>query len=322
MSVPAFPGPPRDLIGYGPTPPHPQWPNNAKIAVSFVINYEEGGEYSLTNPGDTHSETYLSEIPSQTRRDRARNTNVESEYEYGSRAGIWRLLKVFEATGFKGTVYAVGRALELNPLVAPKFRDAGWELSSHGWRWIDYATYSREDERRDIEKCVDLFTAQAGRAPPGWYVGRLSPYSHDLIREIYHERGLALSWLSDAYNDDLPYYQPNTQDGRDATLIIPYSLDCNDFKFFMPNNWSSPDDFYQYLVSAFDQLYEEGEQGTPKMMSIGLHPRISGRPGRVGAMKQFVEYVKGKEGVWVATREEIARHWRDVHPCKQEAKQT
>lgn len=311
---------PRDLVGYGLTPPHPQWPNNAKIAVSFVINYEEGGEYSVLN-GDAHSETYLTEAVGGTPRQQARNTNVESEYDYGARAGIWRLLKTLGAAGVRGTVYGVGKALEQNPKVAEVLVDMGWEVASHGWRWIDYHDVPAEQERADIEKCIDLITRQTGRAPRGWYIGRLSPRSQALLWDIYMQRDLELLWLSDSYADDLPYYQPLPANSREsfpseALLVLPYSLDTNDFKYMMGNNWSSPDDFYNYLVAAFDELYAEGADGTPKMMSVGLHARISGRPGRVGAVRRFAEYVRGKgnNNVWVATREEIARHWMSVHP--------
>jgi len=314
---------PRDLIGYGPTPPHPHWPGNAKLALSIVINYEEGGEYSVLN-GDTHSETYLTEAVGGSPRQQARNTNAESEYEYGSRAGIWRSLRVFEKAGVKGTVYGVGKALESNPRVSEVCKGMGWEIGCHGWRWIDYHSTPPEQEREDIERCIDLITTQTGQAPRGWYIGRLSPRSQSLLYQVYKERGLELLWLSDSYADDLPYYQPlpaalaSQASSEEALLILPYSLDANDFKYTMPNNWSSPDDFFTYLKSAFDELYAEGEEGCPKMMSIGLHARISGRPGRIGAVRKFLEYVqsKGEGEVWVATREEIARHWLREHPYK------
>ncbi|KAK5137585.1 hypothetical protein LTR08_007880 [Meristemomyces frigidus] len=311
---------PRDLIGYGPQPPHPNWPSNAKIAVSFVINYEEGGEYSVLN-GDTHSESYLTEAVGGTPRHQARNTNVESEYDYGARAGIWRLLRVFEKAGVKGTVYGVGKALEENPKVAEVCGKMGWEMGCHGWRWIDYHDMPAEQERAEIEKCIVLITEQTGQAPRGWYIGRLSPRSHALLFDIYKERGLELLWVSDHYGDDLPFSKPlpralGERHPDDSLLILPYSLDANDFKYMMPNNWSSPDDFYNYLKGAFDELYAEGENGSPKMMSIGLHARISGKPGRIGAVRRFVEYVQSKPDVWVATREDIARHWKSVHPHK------
>ncbi|KAK5122509.1 hypothetical protein LTR85_004093 [Meristemomyces frigidus] len=309
---------PRDLIGYGPSPPNPQWPHDAKIAVSFVINYEEGGEYSVLN-GDSHSETYITEAVGGTPRQQARNTNIESEYEYGARAGIWRRLRVFEKAGVKGTVYGVGKALEGNPKVSEVCEKLGWEMGSHGWRWIDYHDMPAEQERAEIEKCIDLSIQQTGQAPRGWYIGRLSPRSQALLHEIYRQKGLKLLWLSDSYADDLPYYKAvpagvSEDHPGEVLLVLPYSLDTNDFKYMMPNNWSSQDDFYNYLVAAFDQLYAEGGDGSPKMMSIGLHARISGRPGRVGAVRKFVEYVRSKDDVWVATREEIAQHWRGVHP--------
>ncbi|KAK5107456.1 hypothetical protein LTR62_001254 [Meristemomyces frigidus] len=312
----------RDLQGYGPKPPHPHWPNNAKIAVSFVINYEEGAEYTLLN-GDSHSETYLSEIVGGQPRHGARNPNIESEYEYGSRAGIWRLLRVFEKSDVNGTVYGVGKALQVNPRVAEVCGNMGWEVASHGWRWIDYADVPEVEEREHIVQCIELSLEQTGRAPTGWYIGRLSARSQALVYEIYKERGLELVWMADSYADDLPYYQPLPrkqgamgEGEQQALLILPYSLDCNDFKYLMPHNWSSPDDFYNYLVAAFDELYAEGVGGSPKMMSIGLHARISGRPGRMGAVRRFVEYVAKHEGAWVATREEIARHWLRVHPYR------
>ncbi|TKA74325.1 hypothetical protein B0A55_07176 [Friedmanniomyces simplex] len=312
---------PRNLIGHGPRPPHPHWPNNAKIALSFVINYEEGGEYSVLN-GDAKSESYLTEAVGAAPRHEARNTNIESEYDYGARAGIWRLLRVFENARLKGTVYGVGLALEGNPAVAKECQRLGWEVGSHGWRWIDYHSMPKAQERAEIERCIDLITAQTGQAPRGWYIGRLSPRSQSLLHQIYKERGLELLWLSDSYADDLPYYQPipsalNNAQGSEVArpfLILPYSLDTNDFKYLMPNNWSSPDDLLHYLIGAFDELYAEGEEGSPKMMSIGLHARISGRPARIGAVRKFVEYVSSKPDVWVATREEIARHWMATHP--------
>ena len=310
----------RDLIGHGPNPPHPNWPNNAKIAVSFVINYEEGGEYSVLN-GDSKSENYLTEAVGAQPRVQARNTNIETEYDYGSRAGIWRLLRVFEKANFKGTVYGVGKAMESNPEVAKRCLNMGWEVGTHAWRWIDYHSMPEAEERAEIERCIDLFVEQTGQAPRGWYVGRLSPRSHALIWQIYKERGLELLWLSDSYADDLPYYQPlpsalAASHPGEAYLVLPYSLDTNDFKHLMPNNWSSPEHLYNYLVGAFDELYAEGEEGSPKMMSVGLHARISGRPGRTGAIRRFVEYVQSKPDVWVATREEIARHWMEVQPYK------
>ncbi|KAK5711590.1 hypothetical protein LTR15_012432 [Elasticomyces elasticus] len=308
---------PRNLIGHGTSPPNPNWPNNAKIAVSFVINYEEGGEYSVLN-GDSKSESYLTEAVGATPRLEARNTNIESEYDYGARAGIWRLLRVFEKAGLKGTIYGVGLALEGNPAVAKGCLKLGWEVGSHGWRWIDYHDMAEDQERVEINKCIDLIIAQTGEPPRGWYIGRLSPRSYSLLYQIYKERGLELLWLSDSYADDLPYYQaiPSALDNGNADpfLILPYSLDTNDFKYLMPNNWSSPDDLLKYLIGAFDELYAEGEEGSPKMMSIGLHARISGRPGRIGAIRKFVEYVNSKSDVWVATREEIARHWKATHP--------
>jgi len=226
---------------------------------------------------------------------------------------------MFEKAKVKGTVYGVGKALEMNPEVAKRCGQIGWEVGSHGWRWIDYHDMPLEQERAEIEKCIDVIRQQTGQAPRGWYVGRLSPRSQTLLHQIYKERKLPLLWLSDSYADDLPYWKSVAEGiqgsgGGEAVLVLPYSLDCNDFKYMMPNNWSSPDDLLNYLQGAFDELYAEGEEGSPKMMSIGLHARISGRPGRIGAVRKFVEYVSSKQDVWVTTREEIAKHWMETHP--------
>ena len=269
-----------------------------------MINYEEGAEHSVLN-GDTKTEVFLAEGVGGTPQQHVRSVITESIYDYGARAGIWRLLRAFERHGVRGTVYGVGLALQQNPAVATRCREMGWEIACHGWRWIDYADFPPEREREELERCVQLFEHQTGRAPAGWYVGRLSRTSYMLLRELYAERGDRLLWLSDSYADDLPFWREvpagAKKEGEPALLILPYSLDCNDYKYMMPNNWSSPEDFEKYLKDAFDSLYEEGVHGAPKMMSIGLHARISGRPGRVGAVKRFVEYVMSKPDVWVAT---------------------
>lgn len=295
---------PRDLVGYGAHPPNPQWPNNARIAVSFVINYEEGGEYTVLN-GDDHSETYLGEAVGGKPKIQQRSTNSESEYDYGARAGIWRLLRLFSKYDMKITIYAVGKALEANPEAAKAMAKEGHDVASHAYRWIDYSSMSPDEEEVEIRKCVEVHQDLAGYAPRGWYVGRLSARSHSIIRDVYNKMDLPSPWISDSYADDLPYWQDlprgQREQNKEGTLIIPYSLDCNDFKFNMPNNWSAPSDFVEYLKNAFDVLYEEGEEGAPKMMSIGLHCRISGHPGRLAALRQFLEYIKDKDGVWVTT---------------------
>lgn len=294
----------RDLTGYGPYPPQPNWPNNAKIALSFVLNYEEGGEYSILN-GDAHSESYLSEIVGGQPTQQGRDLIVESMYEYGSRAGVWRILNLFAEAGVSGTVYGVGKALEENPQVAKICQQMGWEIAAHGHRWINYHDMSPEDEREDCLKCVEVIKQQTGAPPKGWYIGRLSPRTQRIIYDIYKAMQYSQPWLSDSYADDLPYYKPLPAGCADvkseAQLILPYSLDCNDFKYLMPSNWSSSEDFFQYLKDSFDELYREGEKGQAKMMSIGLHTRISGRPGRTGAVRKFVEYVQSKPDVWIAT---------------------
>ena len=229
-------------------------------------------------------------------------------------------MRVFERAGLKGTFYSVGRALELNPEVSKVCKQMDWEMGCHGWRWIDYFDMTIEEEKRDHVKCIDLFTEQTGQPPRGRYVGTDAPRTHTLLWQLYKQRNIPLLWNSDHYGDDLPFWRPVPKavtGGEDAaTLVVPYSLDCNDFRYSMPNNWSSPDDFSNYLKDAFDELYTEGQEGSPKMMSIGLHARISGKPGRVGAVRKFVEYVTSKPDVWVATREEIAKHWMELYPYK------
>ncbi|EME39140.1 carbohydrate esterase family 4 protein [Dothistroma septosporum NZE10] len=298
---------PRDLLGYGPEPPSPKWPDSAKIALSFVLNYEEGGEYSVLL-GDSHSESYLSESVGSAPTQQSRNMNIESMYEYGSGAGVWRVLNVFAEAGVVGTVYGVGKALKSN-LEVSRY------IAAHGDRWIDYASLSIEQEREDFSRCADIIQQQTGSPPKGWYIGRLSPHSHRVLYNLYHENGWPQPWLSDSYADDLPYWKELPAGcenaGTEAQLVVPYSLDCNDFKYLMPNHWSSTEDPERYLKDSFDELYREGEKGRPKMMSVGLHARISGRPGRIGAVRRFVQYVKNKPG-----RTEIADHWRSAFPYK------
>ena len=297
---------PRDLIGYGRVRPQAAWPGGARVAVSFVLNYEEGGERSVDD-GDPHSEFYLvPEIVGLAPQLR-RNVFVEDGFEYGSRAGFWRLLRVFEERQLPFTCWAVGLALARNPEAGRAMMEAGHEVASHSWRWIDYAGMPEAQEREDIRKTVQTITEITGQAPLGWYTGRCSPNTRRLVMEE-----TATLYDSDSYNDDLPYW--TTVAGK-ARLILPYALDTNDFKFAMSPGWMSGDDFFTYLRSSFDQLYREGER-EPKMMSIGLHARLSGRPGRTDALARFIDHVQSHSDVWVCRRVEIARHWMEHHPVK------
>ncbi|PGH16036.1 hypothetical protein AJ79_02016 [Helicocarpus griseus UAMH5409] len=310
---------PRDLIGYGEKSLNPQWPSNAKIAVSFVINYEEGAEHTVLN-GDLHSESHLWEASGSTPHIQERAVNVESEYDYGARAGVWRLFRLFNKHGMKYTLYAVGKALEDNPAVAKSSVENGHDVASHAYRWIDYHSMPPEQEKEYIKKGIESIRDICGQAPKGWFYGRLSPRSHALVWDVYKEMGLPLLWNSDSYADDVPYWVdvPAERDAEDpqGMLMIPYSYDCNDYKFNVATGFGAPKDFYDHVKGAFDVLYEEGVEGAPKMMTIGLHCRCIGKPARFAALKRFVEYVAGKEGVWVATRTQIAEHFRERFPYK------
>jgi putative urate catabolism protein len=295
---------PRDFYGYGPTPPHAQWPGGARIAVQFVLNYEEGGEYTVLN-GDAHSETFLGETSGLEPVYGDRNLYIELVFEYGSRAGVWRVLRLFEDRRLNLTVYAVGRALELNPALGAAFSAAGHEVASHGQRWINYQTMPEEEERQHIRDAIRIITETTGRAPVGWYTGRVSPQT----RRLAVEEGKLL-YDSDAYNDDLPYYVP--VNGK-PHLVIPYTLDNNDAKFSLSPGFVTGDQFFEYLKASFDTLYAEGAD-RPRMMSIGLHARIIGRPGRISGLARFLDYIQGREDVWICRREDIARHWLQQHP--------
>ena len=295
---------PRDMVGYGRHLPKVQWPKNARIAVQFVLNYEEGGENCVLH-GDSQSESYLSEIVGTTARSNARDLNIESIYEYGSRAGFWRIWRLFTQKKVPLTVFAVGMALERNFEAAAAMAEAGWEVASHGYRWIDYHEVSEEVEREHIQKCIHVIEELTGERPRGWYTGRISPNTRRLVVE---DGGFLYD--SDVYADDLPYWD-NTY-GK-PLLIIPYALDTNDFRYAMPQGFNSGEQFFLYVKDAFDYLYAEGES-RPKMLSIGLHCRLSGRPGRTKALAKFLDYVLDHEKVWIARRIDIARHWHEKHP--------
>ena len=297
---------PRDLIGYGEHPPHAGWPNGARIALSFVLNYEEGGEMCILH-GDQESECYLHEVPGTPSLAGQRNLNIESVYEYGSRAGFWRVRRLFVERGLTLTIYGVGMALERHPGAARAMVEAGFEVASHGYRWIDYQTMPEDEEREHIRLAIRAIEKTTGSRPLGWYTGRNSPNTRRLVVE---EGGFLYD--SDSYADDLPYWQ---RVGDRDHLIIPYTLDNNDMKFGVLNGFSDGTGFFTYLKDAFDVLYAEGDV-TPKMMSVGLHCRLVGRPGRAAALARFLDYVQRHDKVWITTRAEIARHWIKTHPCQ------
>jgi putative urate catabolism protein len=297
---------PRDLIGYGDTPPHPQWPGNARIAVSFVLNYEEGGERNVLH-GDSESEAFLSEMVAAQPLQGQRNMSMESLYEYGSRAGVWRVLKLFRQAGIPLTVFAVAMAAQRHPEAIRAMVADGHEICSHGYRWIDYQNVDEAQEREHLLEAIRILTDITGQRPLGWYTGRTGPNTRRLVME---EGGFLYD--SDAYDDDLPYWQPGS-DARHGHLVIPYTLDTNDMRFTQVQGFNKGDDFFDYLKDAFDVLYAEGVDA-PKMLSIGLHCRLIGRPGRLASLKRFIEYVQAHEQVWCARRVDIARHWQNVHP--------
>lgn len=297
----------RDLIGYGQTPPKVTWPNGSRIAVQFVINYEEGGENCILH-GDEHSEAFLSEVVGASEWTGQRHMNIESMYEFGSRAGFWRLHRLFTEHRFPVTVFGVAMAMQRNPEAVNAMLEAGWEIASHGYRWIDYRNVPEETERQHIKKALQIHTEMTGKAPSGWYIGR----NTERTRRILLEETSPL-YDADSYADDLPYWvEAQTPEGNKPHLIVPYSLDVNDMRFATAQGFNSGEQFFQYLKDSFDVLYEEGLT-EPKMLSIGLHCRLIGRPGRFAALKRFVEYVETKQDVWVCTREQIAEHWHQHH---------
>ena len=295
----------RDLIGYGRNIPDPKWPGGARIAVQFVVNYEEGGESCILD-GDPASECLLSEIVGAAAWPKQRNLNMESIYEYGSRAGFWRLHRMFTQLNVPVTVYGVTLAMARNPEAVAAMNEAGWEIASHGYRWLEYKDCPEEVERAHIAEAVRLHTEVAGSRPLGMYQGKPSD---NTLRLVMEEGGFLYS--SDNYSDDLPFWVPGI-DGK-PFLIIPYTLETNDMRFATPQGFNSGDQFFCYLKDAFDTLYEEGKEGSPKMMSIGLHCRLVGRPGRAAALKRFIEYVLSHEKVWVPRRIDIANHWYEHH---------
>lgn len=295
----------RDMLGYGATPPHANWPGRAKIAVQCVLNYEEGGENSVLH-GDEASEAFLSEIVGAAAWPGQRHWNMESIYEYGSRAGFWRLHRLFTQMQIPVTVYGVATALARSPEQVHAMLEADWEIASHGLRWIEYKDFARGVEAEHMAEAIRLHTEVTGARPRGWYTGRCSVNTVDLVTE---EGGFA--YVSDSYADDLPYWYRGH--GRDQ-LVIPYTLDANDMRFATPQGFNAGDQFYAYLKDSFDALYAEGEAGSPKMMNVGLHCRLIGRPGRVQALRRFLEYAAAHQGVWFARRIDIAEHWTKTHP--------
>jgi putative urate catabolism protein len=294
---------PRDLRGYGGQPPHPQWPNQTRIAVQFVINYEEGGESCILH-GDPASEVFLSEIVGAEPLLGLRHMNMESCYEYGSRAGFWRLHRMFTDRDIPVTVYGVAMALARNPEAVAAMQEANWEIASHGYRWIEYKNFSLEQEREHLRTAIAIHTQVTGSRPLGWYTGRTSAHTRQLVVE---EGGFLYD--ADSYADDLPYWV--TEYGT-PHLVIPYTLDNNDMRFATTQGFNCGDQFFTYLRDAFDVLYAEGETA-PKMMSVGLHCRLVGRPGRAAALNRFLDYVQGHENVWLPRRIDIAYHWHEHH---------
>jgi putative urate catabolism protein len=300
---------PRDLRGYGNSPPDPKWPGNARLAVQFVINYEEGAENCVLH-GDAASEMFLSEIIGAQPYGGCRHMNMESLYEYGARAGYWRLYRLFRELDLPVTVFAVAMALERNPGVIESMQEADWEIASHGYRWIDYQFVDEAVEREHLERAVNVHERLTGARPEGWYLGRCSPNTHRLVAE---HGGFAYN--ADTYADDLPYWNRSF---KEPQLMVPYTLDANDMRFATAQGFNTGRQFCDYLKDTFDELYREGAD-KPKMMSVGLHCRLAGRPGRTAGLRQFLEHVIEHDDVWVARRLDIARHWRETHPANEPA---
>ena len=294
---------PRDMIGYGSKEPKVVWPNNAKLALQIVLNYEEGGENNILH-GDKHSETFLSEIiGAQAFKDR--HINMESMYEYGSRRGFWRLHKLFQEKKIPITIFGVAMALERNPEVCDAIKNGNYEVACHGWRWIDYQNVKKSTEKKDMKLAIKTIKKIFGKRPLGWYTGRCSPNTRDLV----FDDGEFL-YDSDSYSDDLPYWEYRKNKKQ---LIVPYTLDNNDMRFATSQGFNSGEQFYTYLKDSFDALYEEGKTN-PKMMSVGLHCRLIGRPGRIQSLKKFLDYVLKFNDVWICKRIDIAKHWIKNYP--------
>ncbi|HEY0884715.1 MAG TPA: allantoinase PuuE [Ramlibacter sp.] len=299
---------PRELAGYGRRPPQAQWPGQARIAVQFVLNYEEGGENSVLH-GDPGSEQFLSEMfnpPAYP----ARHLSMESIYEYGSRVGVWRILREFERRGLPLTVFGVGMALQRHPEVAAAFKELGHEIACHGWRWISYQQVDEDTEREHMRLGIEAIERLTGERPLGWYTGRDSPNTRRLVADWG-----GFEYDSDHYADDLPFWtRVQRTDGAVVPhLVVPYTLDANDMRFALPQGFAQAQDFFVYLRDSFDALYAEGAE-TPRMMSIGMHCRLLGRPGRIVALQRFLDHVQRHEHVWICRRIDIARHWKRTHP--------
>ena len=303
---------PRDLLGYGRNPPHPQWPGQARVALQFVLNYEEGGENAVLH-GDGGSEQFLSEMfnpPSFTER----HMSMEGIYEYGSRVGVWRILREFEKRGLPLTVFGVGMALQRHPELTAAFVELGHEIACHGWRWISYQNLDEATEREHMRLGLDAIEKLTGNRPLGWYTGRDSPQTRRLVAD---DGGLLYD--SDYYGDDLPFWMKvkRTDGALVPRLVVPYTLDTNDMRFSLPQGFAQAEDFFIYLRDSFDALYAEGDpngENAPKMMSIGMHCRLLGRPGRLVALQRFLDHVAKHDKVWVCRRVDIARHWQATHP--------
>lgn len=293
----------RDYAGYGEHPPDPRWPGGARLAVQIVLNYEEGGENCILN-GDEGSETFLSEIIGARKYVGARHMSMESIYEYGSRAGVWRLLRLFRSYDIPVTVFAVALALKKYPAIAEAFLRDGHEIASHGWRWIDYDGIDEATEREHMRLAIDTLRQITGERPLGWYTGRTSANTRRLVAE---DGGFLYD--ADDYSDDLPFW---VSVAGKRQLVVPYTLDANDMRFASAQGFNSGEQFYAYLKDAFDVLYAEGETA-PKMMSVGLHCRLAGRPGRAAALERFLQYLRSHDKVWICRRIDIARHWHAQH---------
>lgn len=296
---------PRDLKGYGRSTPDPRWPNDAYVAVQFVVNYEEGGENNILH-GDRASEAFLSEIIGAQAWPGKRHMNMESIYEYGARRGFWRLHRIFSDAHLPVTVFGVATALERSPEQVAAMKETGWEIASHGLKWIEYKSFTAAEERKHIRQAISMHMKVTGERPLGWYTGRCSVHTLKLVME----EGRFL-YSSDSYADELPYW---IEGPKGPHLIVPYTLDANDSRFVTAQGFNSGDQFFGYLRDSFDVLYEEGKNGYPKMMSVGLHCRLAGRPGRAAALQKFIGHLESHKNIWVTRRVDIARHWHEHFP--------